>query len=537
MSNRGGRGGQGRDGGKVQEIVIRGGPVDLRQLFGDTSMRKNERGRAVASTNRPMRAKFIDSLDYFGAYRGIREKQYTRVTYEVLRRMARSCEPMAAIIQLRCNQAGNYAKLPEYESDAGFKITTRDPKQKIRRAESKEIKRLEDLFLHTGMKINPDREDNFDAFIRKIVRDSLILDAYAFEIVPGLQPRKFPVSEFYAVDAGTIRLANEDRYQPEIYEEDSGRIAYIQQIDGRIVAEFRRDQLAYGIRNPTTEVKSNGYGVSELEIAINLITSILFGMQYNTNYFKNNSTPRGILNLVGNYTSEDLEAFKRQWRAQMEGVTNAWRTPIMASEDGQGLSFVPLDQKGNRDMEYHLWLDFLVNFLCAIYLVNPSELGIKGYNPHGASLNEGSKDKDIEAGEDKGLVPLLSNIGNTLNTKVVQRINPDFRLQWTGIRQDDKKQKSVYYQSLMAAGIMTANEVRTQGFDLPEIPEKWANAPANPTLFSAWHQEVLRVPTPAPKPDEQPGEAEPPKPGLPDGSPGGPHEDVRKGLPDNVGIL
>ena len=46
------------------------------------------------------------------------------------------------------------------------------------------------------------------------------------------------------------------------------------------------------------------------------------------------------LNMKGdNFTQEMLEGFRRQWLAQVSGVENAWKTPILQSE---GLEWVDL---------------------------------------------------------------------------------------------------------------------------------------------------------------------------------------------------
>lgn len=468
----------------IQEVAMRPALVDPRRIPAfDTAFG----GKSAIRSDRRVKSKFIDAFDLISAYSGVRDK-HTRITFELLRRMAATCEPVAAILKLRCNQAASFTKLPRSRSDAGFTITTRDPSQKVRSAENKEIKRLQDFLLQTGFDPNPRRKDNFDSFMRKIVRDSLVMDAYAVEIVPGKNPRKFPIAELWAVDGATIRIAEEEHYRPVVEEELEGDVDYIQEIDGKVVAEYTSEELLYGIRNPSTELDKNGYGTSELEEGINLITSILLAAQFNRSYFSNNSTPRGFLELKGNYTEEHLDAFKRAWRQQLEGAANSWRTPIMAFDDDGELKWVPLDDKSHRDMEYHLWLDWLTNVLCSLYGCNPAELGFKGYQPNSPSLSEGSEKESIEQGEDKGLVPLMTNISNMLNSGVIWRLNPDMSLLFTGLDADERDEEQKWYLGWQAAGVMTTNEVRTQALDMEEVKEDWADAPANATLAGIYSQ-------------------------------------------------
>jgi hypothetical protein len=471
---------------RIQEVSLRPGLVNMRNLLGQGQHGSYGPGRSMVRSDRPYKSKMLDALDFVGAYGGVREKLHSRMTFETLNRMARLCEPVAAIIKLRCDQAAAFGKVPRYESDTGFRITTRDPDQKVRGAEKKEIQRLQKFLISTGFERDPERP-SFDAFLGMIVRDSLVYDAMTFEIVPGRNRRRFPVREVWPVDAATIRFAEKDVYQPLIYTEDAGDISYIQEIDGRIVTEYTIEELGYGIRNPTTNVDSNGYGLSELETLVNTVTGILLASQYNRAYFTTNNAPRGIINIVGNYSSEALEAFKRGWHAQLTGAANLWRTPIMAMDQGAGLQWVPLDQKGNRDMEFHLWLDYLVNQACALYGVNPQELGLKGYNPSGPSLSEGNQEQQVQAGEDKGLAPLMTTVGNVLNSRVLWLLNEDMTIEWEGLRADDRAAKQAYFLGWLNAGVMCVNEVRTSALDLAPIKEEWAeDAPAQATLYQAY---------------------------------------------------
>jgi hypothetical protein len=210
--------------------------------------------------------------------------------------------------------------------------------------------------------------------------------------------------------------------------------------------------------------------------------------QFNRAYFSNNSTPRGFISLHGNYNDEQLDAFKRAWRQQLEGAANNWRVPVMAFDEEGEMKWNPLDLQSSRDMEYHLWLDYLTNVLCALYCVNPAELGLKGYQPQGTPLGaDGSQKEQLDQGEDKGLMPLMTNVGNLLNTEVLWKLNPDFVIDWRGLGSDDKLAQQQYFVGWVNSGVMTVNEVR-DNIDMAPIHEDWADAPANATLAGIYTQ-------------------------------------------------
>ena len=56
-------------------------------------------------------------------------------------------------------------------------------------------------------------------------------------------------------------------------------------------------ELTFGIRNKSSDIFTNGYGVSELEDMVQIVTWLLFGMQYNSNFFSQGSNTKGLKKL------------------------------------------------------------------------------------------------------------------------------------------------------------------------------------------------------------------------------------------------
>ncbi|NIM21932.1 MAG: hypothetical protein GTN64_05875, partial [Candidatus Latescibacteria bacterium] len=52
----------------------------------------------------------------------------------------------------------------------------------------------------------------------------------------------------------------------------------------------------------------------------------------------------------------------------------------MAIDEAQGgVTFTPF-KESNRNMQYNLWLEYLIQTVCSVYTIDPSEIGymIKG---------------------------------------------------------------------------------------------------------------------------------------------------------------
>lgn len=430
----------------------------------------------------------------------VRSKQ-SFISFQTLRRMAR-IPAIAAIINTRLNQVARFAKRPRYPGDTGFKIGLKDPNQKMTEAARKRAFELEEFFLRTGAIRNKRRKDNFNLFLRKIVRDSLELDALTWENVFN---HKGELCELWAVDASTIELVTDcstgELDPPPVYipvtsrgQSIAGDIAYIQRINGQVVAEYSEEDLAYAVRNPRTDIERVGFGLSELEVLIDIVTGIVNGLRYNTSYFSHSHLPQGVMEIVGKYKDKHLEAFKRHWRTLTSGSVGKWAVPILALEDGQGFKFTPF-KNSNKDMEFNQFLEFLFNLACAVYQINPDEVGFKSWSS-GSSLHKTDNTSEkIEQSLDKGFVPLMEFLSDTFNSEVVDMIDPEFCFSWVGLSDQDEEHKWQQIKMKLDAGVVTVAEIRKQE-DLPEIKDEsgklalWTQAPAHPQLIQVFMNEL-----------------------------------------------
>lgn len=133
--------------------------------------------------------------------------------------------------------------------------------------------------------------------------------------------------------------------------------------------------MAFCVRNPRTNIDTQPYGFSELEQLITQVTSHLYAEEYNSKFFSQGGTTKGIINLKTDPTGignrEQLASFKRQWMAQVNGLTGAWKTPVVQIPDG--IEYINVSQS-NREMEFEKWMNYLVNIVCAIYQIDPAEV-------------------------------------------------------------------------------------------------------------------------------------------------------------------
>jgi hypothetical protein len=239
------------------------------------------------------------------------------VTYGTLKAMVWKTPIVHSVIQTRIQQLASFCQPSRDRYDMGFKIRVRDSVKEPSPEERKWIQQGENLILRTGVTDNPRGRDTFEKFTRKLMWDSLVYDQACFEVVPN---RRGEPAEWYAVDASTIRLA--DTASTYLNEDNAEAVRYVQIYDGMIISEYTQEELCFGVRNPRTDIRLFGYGTSEIEMLMTVITAILFGWEYNQKAFSQGSSQKGVLNFKGAIPERQLKAFRRHWYQMISGVEN-----------------------------------------------------------------------------------------------------------------------------------------------------------------------------------------------------------------------
>lgn len=419
------------------------------------------------------------------------------VPFDTLKKIPQQLSIIAAIIQTRINQISAFSIPYRNSKSIGFEIKHKNPSRLTTKGEREFIQDLEKYVFNCGQpNPNPYAEqprDSFEVFLKKVVRDTLMYDQICFEVVPD---RKGLPYEFMAIDASTIRIAapntmelykytqgdtiNNDTYRTMQERPGSDKISFVQLVHGQIRNLYSRDELAFGVRNPRTDIRVYGYGYSELEQLIRTITAAIFAEEYNIRNFSQGSSPKGILSFKGDTMNPDmLEAFKRGWNQNVEGVHNSWRTPIIQTETG--VDWIDLHPT-NSEMEYGNWLEYLIKIICGVFLIDPAEVN---FDMHGGvqqtPLFESSQEWKLKASRDRGLKPLLKFIAKMVNDNVIQKIDDNFVFDFVGLDELTEQEKHELRKEQVAS-YMTLNEIR-RAEDLPDT--EGGDKVLNPTYLQA----------------------------------------------------
>lgn len=440
-------------------------------------------GRDRPEPSTGMRSVYLDDLQIFAM--GEYFEKASPVGFEGLRSMVEGTPVLNAVVMTRIRQMSRFCQ-PSEDGGPGFEIRHVDRKHKLTGPEQKAATELARFFQNCGWEFNPTRRkmlkrDNFRQLMSKLVRDSLTMDAQPIEREMKRDKSK-GIDGIYAVDGSTVRLCTEEGYQGD----DS--IYALQVVQGRIATAYNHEQLIYEVRNPRADVRLGGYGLGETELLIRVVTGFLNAMTYNNDAFDKNSIPKGMLQLIGEYSAEDLSSFKRMWNMTVKGVSNAWALPVIVNKDPAGKAIFEKFGVDFNEMAFSKWMTFLVSIICSVYGMAPDEINFESFSAQKSSLSGDDTTQKLANAKDSGLRPDMSFWEATLTDFVVTDFHPDFCFRWVGIEEEDETQA---WEGKKL--VLSVDELRSEmGYEAWKVKNTegpdMGQAPLNPSLLGPWMQ-------------------------------------------------
>lgn len=367
---------------------------------------------------------------------------------------------VTSIINTRINQVTNFAQPADTAQDGvGYRVRLVNG-EKPTPSQQDNIDSCMRFLRYMGRGYDPARDD-FKTFLRKLVRDSLIYDQVPMERIyatPEGTPFKSDILDHVKLlDAtGFVYLTDRNGNRKR-----TGKV-YGQVVEDKLVAKFDTKELGVFIRNKSTDIVTYGYGRSELESALREIFAQENTEQFNDRFFTNGGTVRGILNVktASQPGRVALDNFKRTWRSGLTGIPGSWSIPMVTADDIQFINLTPTAQ----DMQFEKWFNYLTNVICAIYCIDPSEIGMTNRGgttgSKSNSLNESNNKDKIATSKDKGLTPLLKLIANFITNEIIYRlVGKDYIFEFVGGDIANRMQETALdIQKLNS--YVTVNEIR-----------------------------------------------------------------------------
>ncbi len=422
---------------------------------------------------RGMKSVYLDKLQL--TISGEYYEKPSQLSFDGLRQMVEQTPVLKAVVMTRVRQIGRFAQISE-DGGPGFEIRHVSRKHKMTPEEHKSAELLGAFMANCGWEFNPRRRKamgraSFSQFLAKSATDSLTMDAAPIE-VEMKRNRALGIDGFYAVDGSTVRLCTEEGYQGD----DS--VTALQVVQGRITTAYTNDSLIYEVRNPRTDVRLAGYGQGEPELLVRVVTGFLNAMAYNNAGFDQNSIPKGLLQLTGDYSETDLAAFKRYWAQTVKGVNNAWNLPVMVSSEPNSKATFEKFGVEFSDVMFAKWMTLLVSIICAIYGMSPDEINFESFSAGTKSALAGNDTEEkLTNSRDSGLHPFMAYYEAMLTDFIVAEFDPKFCFRWVGVKQEDEAR-----QWEAKKLVLTVDEVRAEQGYGPHPDAKVGALPVNPSL-------------------------------------------------------
>lgn len=374
------------------------------------------------------------------------------VPFEYLRSMAET-PLISPIIGTRINQVLEFSNFQSEMDRPGWTIRRRqsrfDKEYKLSDTNKKEIDRIATFLENGGEDAKFSLHTDFHDFLKMFPKDSLELDHAAFEVQ---RTRGGDLVNYECVDSATIRFletidpnfTKEEKYRQLNYKGQSYWPYYCQVWRERVLVnpKSKEDIIWYpwemcvAVRNKSTNIMRNGYGTSELEILLRIVTWMLESLEYNGRFFTNGSHPRGFFTMKGGVNQNMLNDFRMAWRSMVTGWQNAHKLPIFEADK---IDWVNMQQT-NKEMEFSQWLEFLVLIAASVYKIDPSEMGFR-FKQQGSIFGEQGQKERLDYSKDKGLKPLLKVIQKSVDKYIVSEISDGYEFVFTGIDLEDEDAK------------------------------------------------------------------------------------------------
>jgi hypothetical protein len=115
----------------------------------------------------------------------------------------------------------------------------------------------------------------------------------------------------------------------------------VQLVQGMPISAFSHWDMIYDVRNPRADLNAMGYGYSELEQMIRVLTGYYNAINFNHAGMDKNSLPRGFVTVFGAYNDRAARDFERRMKTMLRAASNRWEVPIMLVDLDQDYECAP----------------------------------------------------------------------------------------------------------------------------------------------------------------------------------------------------
>lgn len=363
-----------------------------------------------------------------------RPRSTETISFETLRTLADNFDLLRLVIETRKDQLCSKPWSVEYRDKAKKHDARCDAAEALLR--------------------RPDRENDWETWLRMLLEDLFVLDAPAVYVRRTLGGQ---IYSFEPIDGATIKRVVDN----------TGRTpmegpAYQQVIKGVPAVDYTPNELIYRPRNRRTH-KIYGYG--PVEQMINIVDQSLRRQRMTTEYFTGGTVPDALAGVPESWTIDQIQAFQNYWDgllASEDGVTvERRRLKFVPGEIAK--NFVATKQAPLKDM----FDEWLARIVCYCFSIDPT--------PFVAQVNRSVADTTREQSLSEGMAPLQSWVCGVVGTMLEMAGFGDLTLAWQEGEIVDPIKRQTVLCGYVTAKVMHPDEARERLGLPPLTPEQKAD--------------------------------------------------------------
>lgn len=395
------------------------------------------------------------------------------LSYSILKSMAYT-PIVAALVSTRQNQTADYAKRLTSPHMNGWTIRLRAPNAIPSRADRYRMDHIAAIIQTAGGDWQP---GGFEQFIRSMTYYTLVFDQ------AHIQPIKTELGKpcaYRLLDPMTVRRFIPLDDLPQDGNIDYSKSELVQVINGKEVARFKHGDVSWSVRNALPGVTTFGYGMPELAMLVGIVTAMLNAHTHNAQLYTTGFHGMNMVTFKSLMGPERWKRVEESIQAMLAGVRRNKGVPIFQLNPNlnESVEVHPFG-KPPSDMEFMNWLNYNAKIICAMYGMDPIELGFVfgDEKPAGKSKSDLSPEDRIVASKERSLRPLLRWIALQINETLIWPYWPDYQFEFYGFDSVSETQKQ---ENLIKAvqNFMSVNEARAS-LNLPPWKDPISNRPLN----------------------------------------------------------
>jgi phage portal protein BeeE len=285
----------------------------------------------------------------------------------------------------------------------------------------------------------PNPSDSFRTLLEQTIEDALVGGFGAIEMeLTGEENQPF---QLWAVDGATIRI------DPKW--DGSAESVRFAQATGRLGTDamipLRDNQLIYVRMNPRSYTP---FGLGPLEVAFETVNSFLSAHRYAGKLASNAVVQYALW--LNETTPVQHERLIRWWQDEIEGTG---RVPLLSTEQKPEV----LRFAAGTDADLRLsWQEFLIRMIANSFSLPPMLLGLE------QDVNRSTAESLMGEAFHSAIVPLAKLLAEHLTRDLLaKRLGwPEFEFVFNDLETSDEMQEVQMQTALLAAGVLTVNEVR-----------------------------------------------------------------------------